>query len=330
MRLGIAGCGRIAERGYVPAALAAEGVTIAGFADPDGGRLEHCRELWERGSGEDAAAVAGAGELLESPLDLLVVAAPAAHHLALAEEAAAAGVRSLVEKPPAPDLAGAERLAALDPSPFLAFNRRFLQGTELREAIPDEGWLELDLELRFRRDAWDAHESRDEALLDAGIHLIDLACHLASAEPIAVRRARVEPERAELELELSRGRARIECATDRRHRETVVIRDRAGKLVARTAWGGVRSRFAALGRPDPLVLSLQRQLEAIRTSFPELHQLVHPADRQVDAVREVGGVSLLATAAEGIKAMAVVEAARRSAALNGAEVTVAPTAGAAS
>lgn len=306
MRLGIAGCGRIAERGYVPAALAAEGVTIAGFADPDAERLRHCRLLWERGGGDEAAAVAGAGELLELPLDLLVVAVPAVHHLPLAEEAAAAGVPCLVEKPPAPDLAEAEQLAALDPAPFLAFNRRFLQGAELRDAIPGQGWLELDLELRFRRDAWGAHESRDEALLDAGIHLVDLACHLGGAAPIAVRKARVEPERAGFELELSRGRARIECATDRRHRERVAVRDRGGKPLARSAWGGARSRFAGLaGRPDPLALSLQRQLEALRDIDP-----------------------VLATAADGVAAMAVVEAARRSAALGGAEVTVATAAGA--
>ncbi len=305
MRLGIAGCGRIAERGYLPAALAAEGVTIAGFTDPDAERLKACCALWERGGGEDAVAVASVTELLGTPLDLLVVAVPARHHLALAEQAAAAGVRCLVEKPPALDVAETERMAALDPAPFLAFNRRFLQGAGLRDAIPAEGWLELDLELRFRRDDWGAHESRDEALLDAGIHLIDLACHLSGSSPIAVRGAEIEPERAALELELSRGRARIRCATDRRHREEVVIRDRAGKLLGRSAWGGIRSRLGRIfGQPDPLALSLQRQLEALRDANP-----------------------VLATAADGVAAMAVVEAARRSAELGGAEVTVSPAAG---
>jgi predicted dehydrogenase len=307
MRLGIAGCGRIAERGYVPAAHATEGVTIAGFADPDADRLRRCCALWERLSGEEPRAFGGASELLRSePIDLLVVAAPLAHHLVLAEEAAAAGIPSLVEKPPAADLAEAERLAALDPQPLIAFNRRFLQGVELRGAIPAEGWLELDLELRFRRDAWGAHQADDEALLDAGIHLIDLACHLSGAAPIAVRRAQIEPERASLELELSRGRARIECATDRRHREAVAVRDRSGKLLAGSTWGGIGARLSALaGRPDPLALSLQRQLAALRSADGDF-----------------------ATAADGATAMAIVEAARRSAELAGAEVTVAPLAGA--
>jgi predicted dehydrogenase len=307
MRLGIAGCGRITERGYIPAVLAAEGVTIAGFADPDPGRRQACAGLWARGSESEASAFASVVDLLAAePIDLLVVAAPAVHHLALAEEAATASVRSLVEKPPALDLAEAEQLAALDPQPFLAFNRRFLQGPELRDAIPTEGWLELDLELRFQRGAWGAHQADDEALLDAGIHLIDLACHLTGSAPIAVRGAQVEPERASLELELSRGRARIACATDRGHREIVEVRDRSGKRLANSTWGGIGARLAgALGRPDPLVLSLQHQLEALSSDVPAV-----------------------ATAADGATAMAVVEAARSSAALGGAEVTVAPLAGA--
>ena len=319
MRIGIAGCGRIAERGYVPAALAAEGVTIAGFADPDSERLDCCRRLWVEEDGS-APGFAAAASLLEAvAIDLLVVAAPADQHVALATEAAAAGVRSLVEKPPAPDLEGAQRLAALDPQPLLAFNRRFLQGAELRDAIPADGWLELDLELRFRRDAWGAHEARDEALLDAGLHLIDLACHLTDSAPIAVRHAELEHERASLELELARGRARISCATDRSHRETVTIRDRSGKLLGRMNWGGLRSRLTgALGRPDPLVLSLKRQLEAVEAAGVSLMEPPHLLLHQGHPRR------LPASAADGVAAMAVVEGARRSAQLNGAEVTVAP------
>jgi hypothetical protein len=301
MRLGIAGCGRIVERGYLPAAVAAEGVTIAAFADPNRDRLDHCLNLWREGGGEAEAFPDLAGLLATETIDLLVIAAPLNLHVALAEQAAAAGVRSLVEKPPAPDLAGALRLAELEPAPALAFNRRFLQGAELRGSIPAEGWIELDLELRFKQGAWGAHEVRDEALLDAGIHLIDFACHLSGAAPIAVRQAKIEPQRASFELELSRGRARIECATDRSHREVVSVRDRAGKQLARSAWGGLRSRLGGLaGRPDPLVHSIQRQLEALPDS---LH---------------------LAAARDGVAAMAVVEAARRSSELGGAEVTVAP------
>lgn len=331
LRLGIAGCGRIAERGYVPAALAAEDVTIAGFADPDTDRLQQCTELWERRSGEKAESFASASELLQSTsIDFLVVASPAADHLALAEEAAATGIPCLVEKPPAPDLPTAELLAALEPQPFLAFNRRFLQGVELRDQIPAEGWLELDLELRFRREAWSAHESDDEALLDAGIHLVDLACYLSDSTPIAVRHAAITPARASLELELARGRARISCATDRSHREAISVRDRSGKVLGRSEWGGLRSRIGSVfGGHDPLVLSLRRQLEALRDLAPQLHHPLHPAEVGGGAVGGCRRGMQLPSAAAGVVAMAIVEAARRSAGLDGAEVTVKPIAEAA-
>jgi predicted dehydrogenase len=309
----------------VPAALAAEGVTIVGFADPDPDRLDLCRHLWEQEGGGQASAYTSAGELLQNePIDLLVVAAPASHHLALAEVAATVGVPSLVEKPPAADLDEARALAALDPAPLLAFNRRFLQGIELRDSIPAEGWLELDLDLRFRRDAWGAHQARDEAILDAGLHLIDLACFLTDSAPIAVRHAEIDHERASLELELARGRARIRCATDRSHREVITVRDRSGRTLGRARWGRIQARLGAVfGKPDPLVLSLQRQLQALRAQAPEPHQPL-PAGEEVGGVRGTPRATSLATAADGIAAMAVVEGARRSAQLNGAEVTVAP------
>ncbi len=164
----------------------------------------------------------------------------------------------------------------------------------------------MELELRFRRRGWDAHASRDEALLDAGTHLIDLAIHMSRSWPIAVRAASLAPERAELELELSRGRARLRCATDGRYAERVEVRDRAGRPVASSALGGLRTRMATLGgAPQPLVLSLRRQLRAFA------------------AAASGGDGGALAGAEDGGAAMAVVEAARGSAELGGAEVTFA-------
>ena len=306
LRLAVAGCGRIVERGYVPAALGLPGVRIAAFADPDQARARRCLELWERGGGASARVFADCADLLAAePIDALLVATPAPTHLPIAAAAAAAGVPALVEKPPAPDLEGAQRLAALEPEPLIAFNRRFLQGAELRPRIPAGGWLELELELRYRRDAWAAHEARDDALLDAGVHLVDLAIFLADAAPICVRRALVEPEQAEFEIDLARARARVRCATDRRHRESVEVRDRAGRLLARSRLGGVRGRLGPLrGEPHPLVLSIGRQLAALRD------------------VVQGEGPRALALAGEGAVALAVVESVRRSARLGGAEVTV--------
>jgi predicted dehydrogenase len=301
LRLGIAGCGRIVERGYLPAARGVNGLEVAAVADPEPARAGAAA----RAAGAAVVFADPAAMVASGAIDALLIAAPSTRHVELASLAARAGLPSLVEKPPAPDLAGAEALAALDPAPAIGFNRRFLQGTELSPAVPAEGWLELELEMSFRRGGWAAHLSRDEALLDAGTHLIDLAAFLTGSDPIAVRRARIEPERASLELELGRARARIRCATDRRYAEAVEIRDRSGRRLAASRTSVGRARLRRLrGGADPLVDSLRRQLA-----------------RFAAAVRgaEAGQ---LAGAEAGATAMRAVEAARRSAALGGAEVTV--------
>jgi len=301
LRLGIVGCGRIVERGYLPALQDLPGVTLSGVADPD---LDRARLLARNGG---STAYGSAADLIAAGrLDAVVVATPADRHLEVATQVAAAGLPSLVEKPPATDLDGTLALGALVPKPAIAFNRRFLQGAQLRSLLPPTGWLELELEMRFRRDGWGAHVSRDEALLDAGTHLIDLAIFLAASEPIAVRGAVVESDLATLELELGRGRARIRCATDRAYAERVEVRDRAGQLLGASRTNRLRARVERLrGGLDPLVLSLRRQIERFAA--------------RVDG-EEHGE---LAGAADGIATMAVVEAARGSAGLGGAEVTVA-------
>lgn len=301
LRLGIAGCGRIAERGYLPAARGLRGVEIAAVADPVAERLEPLV------AGTGIVTFPGVEEMVAAgAVEALVVAVPADRHLEVARIAAEGGLPSLVEKPPTTDLAGALALAALEPAPAIAFNRRFLQGAALAPSIPAEGWLELELELRFRRLGWGAHASDDEALLDAGIHLIDLAAFLTGSAPIAVRAAALAPERAQLELELGRGRARISCATDRAYAERVEVRDRAGRTLATSTTGRVRARMARLrGGEDPFVASIRRQLTAFA------------------AGRRGEPSPGLADAAAGVAAMAAVEAARRSDELGGAEVIVA-------
>ena len=305
LRLGIAGCGRIVERGYLAAIGALPEVRIVAVADPDSERTGHVARTVGGAVFADAAELIAAGGL-----DAMLVAVPAQDHLAVAGLAAEAGLPCLVEKPPAPDLAGATALSALDPTPSIGFNRRFLQGLELSPSIPAQGWLELELELRFRRAGWGAHLSQDEALLDAGTHLIDLAAFLAGAAPIAVRAASVEPERAELELELGRGRARIRCATDRPYAERVEVRDRSGRPIAGSRLGRISAAKGRLrGGGDPLVLSLRRQLQQFAARV------------RGEQAEEIAGADA------GVAAMSVVEAARRSAQLGGAEVTVAiPTA----
>jgi predicted dehydrogenase len=267
LRLGLVGCGRLAETGYLPAIAGDAGVELVAVADP---------------------------ELLDAARpDAVIVASPPGDHLDHAHLASEAGIPCLVEKPPAPDLAGSERLAELARPPWVGFNRRFQHGARLIEAMPAEGPLELLLELHYRRASWAAVSIRDDAVLDLAPHLVDLALLLTRAPTAMVRSATLSAERAELELETDRGRARIRCATDRAHRELVVVRRPGGARIAATRAGGflrgAMTRLPAVAHP--LIASLRAQLSAFA------------------AVARGADGGLLATAEDGVRAMRVIEAA---------------------
>ena len=306
LRLGLVGCGRLAEAGYLPALRRVPDVLLTAVADPDQARRARVAERASTDA-DRVAAHPGARELVVAGgVDALVIASPPAAHLDHAELASAASLPALVEKPPAPDGQDARRLAALEPRPWVGFNRRFDRAAALRGRVPAGGTLEL--ELRYRRASWRAYTVAADALADLGPHLVDLALFLTGAAPRAVRRARLGPERARLELITTRGMARIRCETNRVHAERVRVRAADGAAIAAHAVGGpMVGAFARLRRrPHPLVASLALQLEAFARA----------------ARGESPGP--LADAVDGARVMAALDAARASAHRGGAEEAVHP------
>ncbi|HVH23651.1 MAG TPA: Gfo/Idh/MocA family oxidoreductase [Pseudonocardia sp.] len=304
LRIGLVGGGRLAELGYLPALHAAHGVRLAAVAELDPGRRDRMAGLAGVPAHPDAAAL-----LAAETVDALVIATPAAAHLADARLGAAAGLPTLVEKPPAVDLAEARELAALTPAPWIGFNRRFTGAVAgLRASVPGDAPIGLWLEIGYRRGGWAAHTAADDALLDVGPHLVDLARWLTRAEVTGVRRATVRAERAEFDLLLGPARARIRCATDRPHRELIDIRHRDGTRVGRHRQGGllaaVHGRLRPATGPHPLAGSLTAQLEAF--------------------ARAAGGAvePTLGRATDGVAVMRVLAAVRASAADGGRAVPV--------
>ncbi|MFP3899687.1 MAG: Gfo/Idh/MocA family protein [Acidimicrobiia bacterium] len=303
LRVGLVGCGRLAERGYLAAFRATRAVRLVAVADPDPARRARVAESAAVGSGVPAG-YATADELLDgTAVDAVVLATPAAAHVADAVRAAGAGVAVLVEKPPAPDAATAARLARLRPAPWVGFNRRFDPGVRrVRAGLPTVTELDLRLAIRYRRRSWGAHAVRDDALLDLAPHLVDLARWLGGGDALDVRTAELSAERAAFEVAMARGRATVRVATDRAHAELVEVRDRAGRLLARHRTGGLLAAVPARlrpGRPHPLVGSLSAQLDAFARAV------------------NTGDARDLGTAADGAAAMATIDAARASAARGG-------------
>lgn len=304
LRIGLVGCGRLAEVGYVPALRDAVDIELAAVAEPDPSRRAQIARL-----GGQVPAFADAATLVRDvPVDGLVLATPVGAHLADATTAAEAGVTVLVEKPPAADRAEALRLAALTPAPWIAFNRRFESGPQrLRASLATDAEILIELELRYRRRGWGAHAVADDALLDLGPHLIDLARWLASAEITQVRQASVAPDRAAFDLVVGRARARVRCATDRPHTERIAVRQRGTVLGTHRAGGlvhAVRGRLPGGRGAHPLTASLTAQLEAFARV---LRGATEPT---------------LGRAADGVAVMAVVDAVRACAAAGGAPTAI--------
>ena len=280
--VGIAGCGRVVERGYWPAIAGTTQLRLAGVADPDHGRRARI-----------APGIPGFGtvdELLSSvPLDVLVIATPPALHERVAVSAAAAGVRSIVEKPPAGNAEGAAALAALDPPPWIAFNRRFEPEVErLRDDHAEPG-REIEVVLSIDARRWQAFEGSPGPILDLGPHAVDVVCWTTGLPP---RRVRCEPGRRGYQsfvLELDGAVGRLHLSHEAGWHELVRV---GGATYLRRGGRVDRARRAATRRPGPLVATLRAELEAVGR-----------------AVRGVGQVDArLGSAAEGVLVMATLDA----------------------
>lgn len=302
VRVGLVGCGRVAEFGYLPAFRAAVGVSLVGVADVDPTR---CGRI-----APGVPAYGGLQGLIEAEgLEALVIATPTRFHLANARCAAAARLPALVEKPPGVDGREAMALHELRPSPRLAFNRRFEASmVALKNRVRGCGDLRLRIELHYRRRSWNPIDVRDDALLDLGPHLIDLARWLSGREVTSARARSLRAHRAEFELRLGPAHAMISCSSDRPHTERVVASDGNGRVLASEGRGGLVASALARLRPtreNPLVRSLVGQLEAFG-----------------QAVRGLADGSPLATTADGVAVMSVIDAVRRSAGQGGIPVPV--------
>jgi myo-inositol 2-dehydrogenase/D-chiro-inositol 1-dehydrogenase len=299
------GCGRVAERCYAPALANLPGVELAAVVDPRRERRDVVAGAMPRAHAVARFDAVPAMLAAEPGLDAVIVATPVESHIAVAELAASAGLPALVEKPPAADARGAERLAELTPAPRIGFNRRFDQGLELRDEVPSEGDLVMTLAISYRRRSWSPVCEAPDALLDLGGHLVDLALFLADAEPVAVLDARLSADNAAIELETTRGMTRIECESQGRYRELVEIRTADGAAAARSLRGGV-----ARGLVD----------RARRTEHPLARSIALQVAAFASALRGHSAAPL-ASADDGAVAMRVLDAAR-SASEAGAPVPV--------
>ncbi len=121
LRVGIVGCGKIAQVAHVPGYQNVEGVEVAALVDADAAAAERLRET----AGIDAATFTDFGAFLDSGLDAVSICTPNHLHAPMALAALKRGLHVLCEKPIAGTLEDADAMvaAAADAGRVLQINQ---------------------------------------------------------------------------------------------------------------------------------------------------------------------------------------------------------------
>jgi predicted dehydrogenase len=186
VRLGIAGCGQVVERLYLPVLNEMPDWTVEAACDPS-----KDRRRWISGQVTDAYVTEDLETLLaKNKMDLVLIASPPETHVDLATRCLSGGCPVLLEKPFALSVEGAEHVAQTAKTSgvpcFPGYNRRFLPSyqrlKELVGKIHHDDVTDIEMEFIIDPASWqDEQTFRTEAnegangLDDVGVHLLDLA-----------------------------------------------------------------------------------------------------------------------------------------------------------
>jgi len=269
LRVGVVGCGAIAQAVHIPLLRRIPGATVVAVADPSAdacaaaARLAPGAELFD-----GLASLLGSGEV-----EAVVVCAPSALHGPIVLDVLEAGKHLYLEKPLAVDREGAERAAAAASASSvvstIGFNRRFHPAfLRLRDSLTEGAAGELrELRTRFCEPVagslpvWKQHRGTGGgAMLDLASHHVDLVRFITGEEveleSASIRSLASEHDEAELVLLLASGaRAVIEVAFHGARADVVEARcasrtlraDRHASLRSRLRPGWDPSYRAALG-----------------------------------------------------------------------------------
>jgi predicted dehydrogenase len=202
-RIGVMGCGLVADYGHIPAILDTPGLELAALYDPDPHRVAESGGKY---------GVAGASDrvdaFFDAHLDAVLVASPAGTHKANVLMAAERGIHVLCEKPLAlTDEDAEEMIAAMERAGKMLLTGFVYRFSPVAQQI--KRWIEEGVvgEIRALRliYVWDLHGRWEQLadgnwiesprwhgrmveggpLVDCGVHQIDLARWWTGSEPMA-------------------------------------------------------------------------------------------------------------------------------------------------
>ena len=321
LRIGLVGCGRVAQQFYLPAIRDLSEARLMAVADS---RPEQVRVFLSEFPA--CRFFSSAHELLdETELEALIVATPPETHAGIAELALRRAVSVLVEKPLATSMAGIPELqdaaACSSASLLVGFNRRFWTPVSLlREALRDNhsSGVAAELVMTTNSRAW---IPISDPLDDLASHQLDLIQYLFES-PVRVVSARwLNPCTVQLNLKLHGGiEATCFAAQTDVSTESITIRSEYHQYRVHISMGSERIKPAhglvrsVLDFGGALNRRIQRRPSALRLSFKKQLQYF------LDCVRTRSQPEPSLEA--GIRVICAIEAARKSAARGGAEVYV--------
>ncbi|MGI3785725.1 MAG: Gfo/Idh/MocA family protein [Janthinobacterium lividum] len=242
LRVGVVGCGAVAERYHLPALLASDDVDVVACVDP---AIERARTLATRVGAREAFSD---HRELVNRVDLAVVAVPNAFHAAVAVDLLQAGVNVLVEKPMARSVEECDQMlaSAAGSGAVLAVGHDFRHYPVARFArgLLAGGLLGPVLDVEVQQSAgagWPAVSTAilsaaagGGVLIDFGVHVLDLLrWWVGDMSVVSYRddaRGGVEAECA-AELVLASGApVRLELSRTRTLRDTAVITCERGSV----------------------------------------------------------------------------------------------------
>ncbi len=341
VRIGVIGCGRIAQVAHLPAIAKAETVSLAALSDPSPALAKGMAARY------GVPAFTATEELLAEDLDAVLIAVPDRLHLPVAEQAIAAGKHILVEKPAAETSEQASRLAALAAAralkvqvgamrrhdPGIQYARRAV--AELGPLLSVSGWYRVHARLRppteqalFPATVVDEDTRRGETAFKAdrrryllathGAHVFDELRYLAG--DVTTVRAQLAHVGADFSWQ---GTGRIAggalasfevCANVHSdYSEGFEIYGARGHV-------SIRSYFPFFRRPSAVRVFLEEDTTWRSPEFGASDAYQRQVEAFAAAVRDGTGTD--PSAEDGVQALRLIEAVAASAAEDGAEVAL--------
>jgi len=323
LNIGLIGCGRAAERIYLPAFSCLAEARLVAVADP----ISKRRELVSSYIPGCLAFSSAEALLQKARIAAIIIATPPTTHVTIAALALRADIPVLVEKPLAHSMAGVEALKTLVASSrgsvMVGFNRRYWEPVrQLRRTmcnLHDSDTVSAQLVMITNVQAWSPISGVSDVLDDLGSHQLDLLRYIFDREILAISARCTDTHAIRMRVRLAGGGiADCMAAHSNVFQESITVQRERQQYRIHTGSERIQPVAGRIRFLLDLSDTLRRRLRSQQTSFNNSYkrQLIS----FLSYVRT--GMTPQPSIADGIVAIRAVEAARRSVASGGMEVLI--------